>query len=610
MGGMIGWVDFERDLTLQERVLTVMTDTLQLRGPDGQGLWVSKNAAFGHRRRSPTDGVSRDQPCRIIGAHGELVVTFTGEIHNHAELRDLLLSAGHRFDSDNQAELVGRAWLAWGRDCPARLNGIFAIAIWDVRTSRLTLIRDRMGIQPLYYHRFGNALLLGSEPKALLANPHFQPRLARSSLTILLQPRMALAGETPLKDLHEVRPAHFLEFENGELREQRYWQLTSRPHSETFDETARHVRELLETIVARQLTPNDAEGPVGAMLSGGLDSTSVVALAQRQLALRSPGSRLRTVCVHFDDSAASFTPTELRPDVDTPYAQAAAQHIGTQHDTLSVTAGEILDAIPATRRTRDLPGWGQFDGSMYLLFQSLSRSSRVVLTGEFADELFGGYPYFFNQSLVTRDTFPWLDDAPRLHNYLTDEVHRAIRPDDEVQARYRQLLSEVPQLEGEDAAEARMREVFYVGMHGRMAVLLDRMDRLSASLGLQIRYPFCDHQLMEYVWNVPWHMKSQGGVKGLLKSAMADILPDSTVNRKKSAYPHIQNSEYDLSLIKESEALMKDRHHPFAELFDRRKIESLLSDVRERRLGVNGAHVLIQLVESGRWIRDYQVEIE
>jgi asparagine synthase (glutamine-hydrolysing) len=612
MSGLVGWIDFRRDLTAQESVLRAMTDTMRGRGPDDAGKWFSRRAAIGHRSLA-TSAAGGKQPVMAEVAGHPVVLSHAGCIDNIAGLRSAVGATDTQRSASTDAEVLLAAYLRWGIGLVERLDGMFALAVWDGRTDQLLLARDRLGVKPLYYHEYPGGMLFASEPKGIVANPLFKAELDLSALPILLQPRLALPGETPLNGLREVPPAHTITYSQAGRYSRRYWALTSAPHERTFEQTAQHVRGLLEDIVARQLTCDVA---LGAMLSGGVDSTSIAALAAKGLRTRGPANALDTFCVQFESDPQHFVPTELRPEVDAPYAALAATYIGSRHRTVTATTNELLEAVPQTRRARDLPGWGQFDASMYLLFREMKKHCSVALTGEAADEIFGGYPYFFKPELIQRDHFPWLGDGPKLSDYLSRDVLARVDTIEDERSRYSQLLSQVPRLAGESREEARMREVLYLGMSGPLAVILDRKDRMSMSLGLEVRVPFCDHRLVEYVWNVPWTMKSSRGIKGVLKAAMADLLPASTLDRKKSAYPHIHNPAYDSQLIREAMSIVDDQRSPVARMFDATRLKTLIQEIEAKKLkeeslpgGVNPAHMLIHLVEISRWIHDYRVSV-
>jgi asparagine synthase (glutamine-hydrolysing) len=616
MSGLVGWIDFHRDLRAHTDVVAAMTETMLERGPRAGGVWTSRHAALGHRRGPALAATSPPRPARASVGGQTVVAACIGQIYNAAEVRRQLGTrpAGGRGPArpprDPTADLLVDAYLRWGDALAERLRGMFAFAVWDERTRRLLLGRDQLGLKPMYYAEYPGGLLFASTPRGIMANRLFTPRLHPAAVPILLQPRLTLAGETPLVGLRELRPGHVATFTEDGLSTRRYWGLTAAPHTETFDETARHVRELLEDAVTEQVA---GLGSGAAMLSGGVDSTAVAALATRAFEKADPDLVLDTFCLQFDSDPAHFVPTELRPDVDAPYAAAAAEFIGTRHSTLNASLTDLLGVIPATRRARGLPGWGQFDASMYLLFQRIRAGHLVALTGEAADEIFGGYPYLFRADLTTRPDFPWLGDGPRLSDYLSGELVALVDPHQDARARYWELVSQVPRLPGEDTDEARMRTVLFLGMSGPLSVIIDRKERMSAGQGLEVRFPFCDHRLVDYVWNVPWALKSTGGAKGLLKAAVADVLPPGTLARRKSAYPHVQNPEYDAALLAEAMRIVNDRESPTAWMFDTARMNELIRTIGNAGLtsmlpgGSSGAQMLIQLVETNQWISDYGV---
>ena len=606
MCGIVGWVDFRRDLTQERQTLQAMTDTMRLRGPDAGGIWSSARAGLGHRRLSIIDLDGGAQPMTEKTPDGEVVLVYSGEVYNYRELRDELRRRGRRFRTESDTEVVLAAYLEWGDEFVTRLNGMFAFAIWNEPARELLLVRDRMGVKPLYFALHDGGILFASEPKGIMANPLFSPRLDFGALPILMQPRLAMPGETPLLGLRELRPGHLLRFDMSGQRETEYWAVTSRPHEQSYEETTAEVRALLEDIVSRQMI---SDVPRAALLSGGLDSTAVAALANQVLEKEGNSEVLNTFCVQFSADAEGFSPTQLRPEIDAPYAEQAAQFIGTNHAAIELDSAEVINAIPPTRLARDLPGWGQFDASMYLLFEQIRSHCTVALSGESADEVFGGYPWFFSEEMVNRPRFPWIGDAPRVTDCLADDLHRLVRPAEDEADRYATLRARVPRLPGEDSTNARMREVLYFSMLGPLTILLDRKDRMSMALGLEVRVPYCDHRLVEYMWNVPWEMKSRGGMKGLLKDAVKDLIPESTYSRKKSGYPGLQDPSYDKVLLGEVDWIVNDPRSPLTGMFDPGKVQALIDGQGKSMAWVNAAHMFIPLVEMSRWIETYNVSL-
>ncbi len=606
--GIAGWVDFTRDLGGSVDTVKRMSETLRNRGPDDSGVWISRHAALGQCRLEVIDAVGGRQPMVEIACTGgdPVVLVYNGEIYNFRELRTELTGLGHQFATRSDTEVVLRAYLQWGEDCVRRFDGIFALALWDARREQLVLARDRMGVKPLYYHTYPGGLLFGSEPKAVLENDLFSAQMELEALSILFNPRLTLPGETPLYGLAEVCPGHVVILSRGGVEDRVYWRLTSHEHTDDLRHTVRRVRELLESAVTGQLL---ADVPVCSLLSGGLDSTTMAAIASRHV-IGSGLGRLRTFCVDFVNDERDFRPTQMRPERDAPYAAVAARHILSDHTDVVLDTPTILAAFSTARTARDLPSLGQFDASMHLLFAEIRRHATVALSAEAADEVFGGYPWFHDPALVWRDTFPWMGDAPRLTDCLRTEVREQIRPEDTEHDRYSTLRAAVPSLPGERALDARMREVLYFNLMGPLACLLDRTDRMSMAAGLEVRVPFCDHRLVEYVWNVPWSMKSVGGrPKALLAMAARGLVPVETIERPKSGYPGTHDPAHEAQVLGALMMMVADPASPLAHVIDAERIRLLVEGGRGTLTWMNAAHLLTPILEVDIWMRRYGVRV-
>ncbi|MFD7168153.1 asparagine synthase (glutamine-hydrolyzing) [Streptomyces violascens] len=609
MCGIAGWVDFTRDLSTEGACIGSMTGGLAPRGPDDEGVWLSPHAAIGHRRLAVIDIAGGTQPMATTRSPGGglIVLTYSGEIYNFRELRSELVARGHRMRTQSDTEVVLHAYVEWGAVAVERMVGMFAFAVWDTDRRQLLLARDRLGVKPLYYHRYSGGIVFGSEPKAILANPLLTARMSEHSLPMVFNSRLAPQGTTPLLGLSEVRPGHVLRFTPDAFAESRYWALHSHEHTDDLDKTVSTVRDLLEQVVAEQLV---SDVPLGTLLSGGLDSSVVAALAAEKL--RETGSEpLSTYSVEFANAESDFRPTTLRPDRDSPYAALTAAHIGAAHREVIVDDERMLAGLPVARRARDLPSLGQFDASMLELFRSVRETSTVALSGEAADEVFGGYPWFHQPDAVWADTFPWMGDGVRLTDFLAPDVQARIRPQEQERDLYRTLLAEVAPLPGESRLSARMREALYLSMQAPLCLLLDRKDRMSMAVGLEVRVPFCDHRLVEYVWNVPWEMKTADGrEKSLLRMAFADRLPPAVLDRPKCAYPASFSPGYTADVIAGVRALAGDPDSPLAPVLDRQRIEDMIAAAdRPTLTHANHAHVLIPLLEVDRWMRDLRVTL-
>jgi asparagine synthase (glutamine-hydrolysing) len=534
MCGITGWVDFGRDLRNEQATIEAMTATMASRGPDAGGVWCSAHAVIGHRRLSVIDVPGGLQPMRAPGPD-DVVLTFSGEIYNFTELRQELISYGHSFRTRSDTEVLLHSYLQWGHDCVQHLSGMFAFGLWDGRRQELLLARDRLGVKPLYYALRPQGVLFGSEPKAVLAHPEFRAEIDAEGLAELFS---QIGAKTPghgiYRGLAELRPGTLAVVGRGGTRTSVYWALGAAEHADGLVATARTVRELL------------------------------------------------TFSVDFSGSADSFQPDQLRPSHDEPYARAAAEHIGSRHTTIVLSADDLVTEQWAPLAAHDLPTGGDMWTSMYLLCREIRQQSTVALSGEAADEVFGGYPWYHVPALLAAPTFPWAASGS-WEPLLQPSVRSHIRLAEYAADQYSQARGEVPQLAGEDPSERRIREVLYLGITRWLPFLLDRKDRLSMASGLEVRVPFCDHRLVEYVFNVPWALKEAGGIeKGLLRTAAAGLLPDDLIRRRKSMYPGAADPVYERAVDAQMRALLASPDAPLFTLISRERLAA--SYARDPRL--------------------------
>lgn len=613
MCGIAGWIDWERDLTRERPVLDAMGKPLACRGPDADAVWVVPRCGFVHRRLVVVDPAGGAQP--MIRSRGDrtCVITYNGELYNTPELRRELQDLGYAFRGHSDTEVLLTSYLAWGPDCVAKLNGIFAFGIWDAAAECLFLARDRLGVKPLFYARRGSALLFGSEPKALLAHPLVPPAVGDEGLAeVLFLGPQRTPGHGVFQGVEEVLPGTWLRVDRNGVRRGRYWRLESRPHPDDLETTVRRVRDLLRDTVTRQLV---SDVPVCTLLSGGLDSSGLTALAA--LGYRAEGKEpLETFSVDYVDNDRYFQASGFQPDADAPWVRRVSEAFGTRHHAVVLDTPQLVDALGIAVRARDLPGMADIDASLYLFSREIKQRATVALSGECADEVFGGYPWFHQPAAVEAETFPWTRNFAERERLFTPEVRARVRPAAYLVDRYRQALAEVPRLEGEGPREARRRELSYLDLFHWMPVLLDRKDRMSMAVGLEVRVPYCDHRLVEYVWNVPWAMKTCGGqVKGLLRRALRGILPDDVLERRKSPYPKTHDPAYLEAVRRRVAEILGDPGSPLLDLIDREAVRELArADAPPSGTPFFGQlmarpQMLAYLVQIDTWLREYRVRV-
>ena len=547
------------------------------------------------------------------GAAPHAVLAYNGELYNTAELRAELQARGHAFRSRSDTEVVLRSYLEWGQDCAGHLNGIFAFGVWDLRARRLVLVRDRLGVKPLFYARRGGAFLFASELKALLAHRAVAPDVDAEGLAEIFALGPARTpGHGVFRGVNELRPGEVLAVEPGqEPRPRRYWALRSEPHVDDAATTAATVRALLRDAVVRQLV---SDVPLATLLSGGLDSSAVTAIASDHLR-RERGEPLHTYSIDFAGTKSDFAPTRYYADPDAPWVRRVAEVCGTVHRAVVIDTAEQVEALGRAVEARDLPGLADVDASLYLFCRAIRGETTVGLSGEAADEVFGGYPWCHWPEAVAADTFPWARELGIRESVLAPDVRAAVRPAEYARERYRQALAEVPVLPGEAPDEARRRQILYLNISRFLPTLLDRKDRMSMAVGLEVRVPFCDQRLVEYVWNIPWSLKAEGGTpKAILRRALQGVLPAEVLARPKVPYPRTFSPAYHEAMRGRIRGLLDDASSPLRPLVRADVLRGLTDsqsppEVQWFGQTMSGAQFYAYLWQVDLWLRQYHVRL-
>lgn len=614
MCGITGWIDWKQDLTQHAETIERMTEKMTPRGPDAAGTWISQNCALGHRRLSVIDPDNGAQPMyRKQGDH-IFAIAYNGEIYNAAELRNELKQRGHSFDTMCDTEVVLCAYMEWGSASVERLNGIFAYVIWQSKRQTLFAARDRVGVKPLFYSASDQGrLLFGSEPKSILIHPQFSPEIDADGLAeIFVIGPARTPGHGIYCDMHELKPGHCFEYSRDGLKIKPYWKLESAPHEHDTQTTAEHIRDLLQDTVERQLI---SDVPICTMLSGGLDSSALTAFATIDYQQKQRG-QIDTFSVDYIDNDQHFTENEFQPNADRPWIIKMSRHLNTHHHFIDFDTPELVEALDEVVYARDLPGMADVDASLYLFCREIKKNATVALSGEAADEIFGGYPWFHRQSALESNTFPWSLHTETRANLLSPELNEHLDAHTYILNRYQEALDEVPHLSGETEHQRKMRQMSYLNITRFMPTLLDRKDRMSMRVGLEVRVPFCDHRLIEYVWNIPWEIKTAGNrEKGILRKALQDVLPRDIIQRKKSPYPKTHNPGYLKAVKGKMLDVLNDKSSPILPFIDTKQIRKLASSEQDSfqvpwfgQL-MTGPQLFAYLYQVNLWLKTYNVRI-
>ncbi|MFY0521259.1 asparagine synthase (glutamine-hydrolyzing) [Lysinibacillus sp. UGB7] len=570
MCGITGWASFQRDLRNSGQILKSMTQTLNKRGPDDENTWCSEHIAFGHRRLAVIDLIGGKQPMKKIHDGENYVITYNGELYNTEEIRKELQKRGYVFATYSDTEVLLTAYIEWKEQCVDFLNGIFAFGVWDEAAQSLFLCRDRLGVKPLYYTEQQDSLLFASEVKALLAHPTVQPIVNIEGLANIMAVGPSRApGKSLFQNINELRPGYAMRFSREGVRIWQYWQLQSKKHEESLNETIDQVRFLLMDAIERQLI---SDVPICTFLSGGLDSSIITGIAANTFQQQNKG-KLHTYSIDYEDNERFFNPHTFQVSTDTYWIQKMKDTFDTTHHAEEISQQRLIDLLVEAVVVRDSPGMADVDSSLLWFCREIKKDFTVALSGECADEIFGGYPWFTE----TTSGFPWIRSLPERSALLREEWRKKLSVESYAQQVYAQTISEVPHLEGENNEESKRREMFYLNMVWFMQTLLERKDRMSMGASLEVRVPFADHRLVEYAWNIPWEMKNlEGKEKGLLRKAMEHLLPEEVLYRKKNPYPKTYHPVYTTGVQKWLRDIMSDKNSILHELFERRKLLELI----------------------------------
>lgn len=605
------YMNFFKDEAYWRHTIRKMNTAIKHRGPDDSGGFLTESCGLGHVRLSIIDLEGGHQPMtKMYGSSKYLykqnehvkvchysrsrtvAIVYNGEIYNMKELKAQIISENKArktspsdvsepvfFDTSSDTEVILNGYILHGIDFVKRLNGIFAFAIYD-SLDGLYICRDRVGVKPLFYTEIGNDIIFSSEIKGIFAHPLAKPVIDTNSLRSVFGIGPAKRqGSGVFKNVREVLPGHYLHVTSDGVDDVTYWQLESHPHEDSLDETIEKTAFLVKDAIELQML---ADIPICTFLSGGIDSSIVSAVCAKKLA--DTGGKLTTYSFDFKDNNIYFKSNDFQPSEDRPYVDIMKEHIGSEHIYLECPYEQLYDYLFDTVKARDLPCMTDVESSLLYFCGLVADNHKVVLTGECADEIFGGYPWFHKSELLNAGTFPWSVDLSPRTMLLRDDVKEELNIPAYVRQVYDQSIAATPRLMGESGEEASRREISYLNLTWFMTTLLDRMDRTSMYNGLEARVPFADHRIVEYLWNVPWNMKYTGNtVKGLLREATArlDILPDSVLNRRKSPYPKTYHPGYEALLGQQFKELLSSPNEPVHDLIDRDKAITFINSEKD-----------------------------
>ena len=608
MCGIAGWTDFRNGLEEYENVIRKMGDALGHRGPDAAGEFFDRGCRLAHRRLSVIDPENGAQPM----TYGSYTIVYNGELYNTAELRRSLKNLGHTFGTGSDTEVLLKAYAEWGEKCLELLNGIYAFAVWNKTERSLFMARDRAGVKPFFYSLYDGGIVFASEIKALFQNPHVRPALSREgALSLMLLGPARRGGSGVFDGVEELRPGECAFFDERGFRKHVYWRLEAEPHTESLDETSEHLGFLIRDSVERQLV---SDVPLCTFLSGGLDSSLISAIAAGKY--RSEGRRLSTWSIDYKDNRKNFVPSAFQPDEDAPWIVKMSGFIDSDHTNVVIDSPALADALVPAMKARDLPGMADVCSSLYLFCAEVKKRFTVAVSGECADEVLGGYPWYHKPELLYADGFPWARSTKQRAALLRPDLLQDISAEIFVKEAADETVKDMSCLDGESREDTARRRMFLLNFYWFMQTLLDRKDRCSMAHGLEVRVPFCDHRIAQYAYNIPWEMKALNGrEKGLVRRIAERYMPRDVAWRRKSPYPKTHNPAYSKLVFDEFTRLMGEKDCRLPELLARPAIDELIS-TEGRSFSENWYGQLMcmpqmfaYLIQLEMWLRIYDPEL-
>ena len=613
MCGFVGFANLKENISSKTNIYN-MNESISKRGPDEDGYYYEEHVCLGHKRLIVVDPDGGKQPMSAMKDGNLYTIVYNGQLYNTKDLRSELEENGFTFDSYSDTEVLLKSFIFWKYDVVKKLNGIFSFAIWDSKKNELFLARDHFGVKPLFYTIYNNTIVFASEIKALFKYPGIEAKLDEQSIAELFGIGPArTAGLGIFKNIYEIKPAHFGIFNESGLHIERYWKLESKVHTDSLGKTCDNVRFLLEDSISRQLV---SDVPLCTFLSGGLDS-SIITLYASKYCKKHNLPPLNTYSVDYVDNDKNFVKTDFQPNSDNYYINLMTEKLNTNHHTVVLDTPELASALEDAMIARDFPGMADVDSSLLLFCKNVKQNATVSLTGECADEIFGGYPWFFRADALNSNTFPWSIAITERQNLLNPQIASKVNLKNYIDYRYQESLNEVDILDEDSMETAEKRRISHLTLNWFMQTLLDRSDRMAMYNGFELRVPFCDYRLAEYVWNIPWEMKAlHGREKGLLRYIMKDLLPEEIVDRKKSPYPKTWNPTYLATVKNMLTKIMNDSNAPINNLLNRNYILEILETDGKAFTRpwfgqlMTGPQLMAYLCQVNMWLERYNPSIE
>ena len=601
MGAVCGWINKNENLEKHQDLFKEMLNSMDCRGNNEPSFHFDEHILLGNNRLGIRDAKNGIQPMR----YKDYIIIYNGEIFNTEEIKNKLIDKNYEFDTNCDTEVILKGYAEYKEKILDLLEGFFAFCIYNTKTEEVFLARDRFGIKPLYYCLKNNNFIFSSTIKPILKSKIIKPCLNKDSLgEILALGPSKKQGSGIFNDINELRSAHYLKLQDGKVQIEKYWNLETKECNDTFDEAKEKVKNLLTASIKRQMT-SDVE--IATLLSGGLDSSLVTAIvAQNQK------EQLTTFSIDYEGNDKYFKKTDFTVSLDEHYINVMSNTFNTKHEYKTISQEDVVKYLKDALYAKDYPGMADVDSSLLWFSKEISKEFNVILSGEGADEIFGGYPWFYRDELNNREFFPWINNIDYRQNLLNENLKDKINLKQIIEDEYNRTINELP----EDDRNDKYKVLFYINMTHFAQCLLERKDRMTMYSQVEARVPFVDTKLIEYLWNLPFEYKYNNNTeKYLLREAFKGVIPDEILYRKKNPYPKTHNPQFLDAVSNLLRERLKNKNSKMYKIFDVDKINELLESDEDDVLPWYGQlmtkpQLIAYLYEFDLWLEEYDIEID
>lgn len=543
----------------------------------------------------------------------EYIILFNGELYNSSKLKEELIKNNYKFDTKNDAEIVLYLYIEYGPKFLDFLNGNYSICIYNKNDNKIFLARDRLGVKPLFYYLTDNVFIFSTRIKSILAHKEVKPVLDKEGLIELIGLGPAhTPGKTYFKNIFELKPGYYAEFSNFNILTTKYWDLTTKEFEGSKEETISQIHDLVVDATKIELKEN-----ICSMLSGGLDSSILAKIAKDNI------PDLTTFSIDYVGNDTNFISNDYQLTKDSDYVKIMKDYLKTNHKTITIENSYLYELLQKSMIARDMPGMADIDTSMYAFCDQISSHGfNTCLSGECSDEIFGGYPWYYKEHLISHDGFPWALSEELRANIINKNIIDKDTLNEYVNDARINTLKNVTHIDYNDNYEKRFRNTNYLTIKWFMNTLIERTERTSSMSSLNVRIPFADYRIFEYVYNIPARMKlgldknNSPIEKYLLRKAFEKELPEDIIYRKKSPFPKTYDPKY-LKLVEDKMyEILENKKLKIHKIIDINFVYDMLNthgeNLTQNWFGqlMTYPQTLAYLIQISDWLEIYNIEFD